>query len=147
MCTGDIYISESGSDTESCGTELDPCQSMKGALNKSPPNGTTFIFESGVYDGENNTGFTFLYAEYSFLAQSDGVQLGCGDTQTIITSSSISFINITFICDVGLFLLNYSQVGKNCIPTYSQSDSISLMPIRTGYSNGLQLWWHYRVAI
>lgn len=108
-----IYISEQGQDTTTCGSEQDPCRSIKGALQISNQTITTFIFEIGTYSGENNTGFYLDKVQYDFRALSGNVTIGClNNSASNINNSSVSFTNITFSCDYSLFSFTQTKVSQ-----------------------------------
>jgi hypothetical protein len=114
-------------DTSTCGSTLDPCGSIKGAIDRSDQlNYWIFVLENGVYTGENNTNMLIENRNYEFLAQSENVTIGClKDSISRIVHSYVDFVNITFRCDYTQFLSNVSNV------LYSESQNNAFRSILT----------------
>ena len=111
-CLGNsIYISQHGYDTSTCGTIAKPCHSIRGALSQNNYNDTIFILEEGVYSGYNNSAIAFESANYTFQS-SQNVVLECGNNFTFyLELSYISFIGLTFSCEISSIQIEKSLVS------------------------------------
>eukprot|EP01114_Cavostelium_apophysatum_P014057 TRINITY_DN3541_c0_g1_i7.p1 TRINITY_DN3541_c0_g1~~TRINITY_DN3541_c0_g1_i7.p1 ORF type:complete len:1225 (+),score=158.72 TRINITY_DN3541_c0_g1_i7:44-3718(+) len=111
-----IYVSTFGNDTAACGSVDAPCRTILWALDSNSFSGTISLFP-GLYEGQDNCGFSVNTTDISFQSYDNGgsyseaTTLACNEL-SMFGGGSLSLFGISF---VGNFSLASKSIDvQNC---------------------------------